>query len=125
MNDTMGPEFLVPSLLVFGILPRFPSLNTELPNQTDRMIALEMAQVQMASINAKLKVQKALRSKLPRLPSTKSTPATTFSYIKKPRSGGRVRSSSRKSPASRLTSIATRTASCRSTVLTDSPLNEK
>lgn len=30
MNDTMGPEGLVPSLLVFGITPRFPSTNSQL-----------------------------------------------------------------------------------------------
>lgn len=45
MNNTMGPEGLVPSLLLFGIVPRFPSVNTALPNQIDWMIALEMAQV--------------------------------------------------------------------------------
>ena len=35
MNDTMGENGLVPSRLVFGIIPRFPILNTDLPNRLD------------------------------------------------------------------------------------------
>lgn len=65
VNDTVVPSGLVPSLLVFGMIPRFPSVNSELPEQTDRMIALELAQVVMASISAKLRIQKALRARLP------------------------------------------------------------
>ena len=37
LNDTMGPEGLVPSLLVFGVLPRFPAVNTSLPDKIERM----------------------------------------------------------------------------------------
>lgn len=33
MNDTIGEDGLVPSLLVFGIVPRFPIMGTTLPNQ--------------------------------------------------------------------------------------------
>lgn len=36
MNETMCENGLVPSKLVFGIIPRFPILNTELPNQREK-----------------------------------------------------------------------------------------
>ena len=42
MNDTMGPNGLVPSFLVFGTLPRFPFLNTNLPNQREILKALQV-----------------------------------------------------------------------------------
>lgn len=70
MNDTTGPEGLVPSLLVFGILPRFPPTSTRLLSHVDRMEAMELARLEMHSITAKLKIQKALRSKIP--------PASTY-----------------------------------------------
>jgi len=35
MNNNMNPEGLVPSLLVFGVLSRFPVVNTQLPTQVD------------------------------------------------------------------------------------------
>lgn len=63
--DTMGPEGLVPSYLVFGVIPTFPSFNTELPEQRDRMKAISFARREMAKISSKLKIQYALRSKLP------------------------------------------------------------
>jgi transposase InsO family protein len=40
MNDTIGESGLVPSLLVFGVVPRFPMLSTDLPNQKERMTAI-------------------------------------------------------------------------------------
>ena len=65
MNDTMGPEGLVPSLLVFGVLPRFPASSNDLPNQEDRMRALTAARAEMESISCQLKLQHAMLSKLP------------------------------------------------------------
>jgi hypothetical protein len=43
VNDTTGPEGLIPSLLVFGIVPRLPIPGQELPNQPERMDALASA----------------------------------------------------------------------------------
>jgi hypothetical protein len=65
MNGTQGPEGLVPSLLVFGVLPRFPGSNTFLPNQKDRMDALIAARAEMETISAELKIRKALTSQNP------------------------------------------------------------
>ena len=66
LNDTMGPEGLVPSLLVFGVLPRFPAVNTSLPYQIERMEALKEARAEAATITAKLRVRKAILAKTPR-----------------------------------------------------------
>ena len=66
LNDTMGPEGLVPSLLVFGVLPRFPAVNTELPDQVERMEALKEARAEAATITAQLRVRKAMLAKVPR-----------------------------------------------------------
>jgi hypothetical protein len=46
LNDTMGEKGLLPSLLVFGIIPRFHILSTDLPEQKDRMRILTAAQAE-------------------------------------------------------------------------------
>jgi hypothetical protein len=71
MNDTMNPECLVPSYLVFGILPRFPALNSKLPTQIYRMKALEAARAEMETIISELRVRRALSANIPTA-STKS-----------------------------------------------------
>ena len=64
MNDTMNCDGLVPSLLVFGILPRFPSFRTNLPNQAERMRALSAARTEMETITFELRISKALLAAL-------------------------------------------------------------
>ena len=65
LNDTSGPDGLVPSLLVFGSLPSFPAVNMDVPIQKHRMAALQTARKEMSSIVARLRIQEALRSRLP------------------------------------------------------------
>ena len=65
MNDTLGPEGLVPSLLVFGVLPRLPAVNSSLPEHEERMAAMRAARAEMETIVAGLRVNTALRSNLP------------------------------------------------------------
>jgi len=65
-NDTLGPEGLVPSVLVFGCMPRFPSVDSTIPAQKERMLALQEARKEMATITAELRLKKALLSKVPR-----------------------------------------------------------
>lgn len=65
MNDTMGPTGLVPSLLVFGMLPRFPAVQTNLPNQCDGMHALLMAKTEMEGIVAEQRLKTALSNNVP------------------------------------------------------------
>jgi hypothetical protein len=40
MNDCVGPEGLVPSLLVFGVMPRLPDLPRQIPSQIGRFKCL-------------------------------------------------------------------------------------
>lgn len=65
MNDTLGPEGLVPSMLVFGVLPHFPPASTPLLSHTDRMHAMEVVRLEMTNISSKLRLQRALCSKIP------------------------------------------------------------
>ena len=65
MNDTMSENALVPSRLVFGILPRFPILNTKLPKQRERMDMIKKAQAEMNTIVAERRVLAALTRDIP------------------------------------------------------------
>jgi hypothetical protein len=49
INDTMGTNGIVPSLLVFGVVPRFPPMSIDLPKQRDRMATLAAAQMEMSA----------------------------------------------------------------------------
>lgn len=55
----MGPEGLFPSLLVFGVLPRFPEVNITLPDQVERMEALKEARAEAETITAQLRARNA------------------------------------------------------------------
>lgn len=50
LNDTIIEQCLVPSRLVFGILPKFPILNKAPTNQKDIIYAIITAQAEMNSI---------------------------------------------------------------------------
>ena len=65
MNDTMGENGLVPSLLVFGIIPRFPVISSQLPAQSERMEVLTMAQREMNTIIAQRRIITALTKNIP------------------------------------------------------------
>lgn len=67
MNDTMGPEGFVPTLLVYGMLPRIPigDQATTTPNQAARMKALSTARSEMEEICANLRLKTAETHDLP------------------------------------------------------------
>lgn len=65
MNDTMGENGLVPSYLVFGILPRFPVIESEVPEQRERMEIIAAAQMEMNTIIAERRIAEALRRQAP------------------------------------------------------------
>lgn len=71
MSDCLGPDGLVPSLLVFGVILSVSVTNKSLPGQRDRMQALALARAEMSTITAELKLSQEIGSKLP--------PATHFS----------------------------------------------
>lgn len=68
MNDTIGPECPVPSLLLFGVVPSLPVINKPLPSQKERMEAMALTRAEISTITAELRTSQAIRSKLP--PST-------------------------------------------------------
>jgi len=65
MNTTVGPHGLVPTLLVFGMIPRVPVSPLRLPTQEDRMRAAEAACREMRAQVARARVQAALRLRVP------------------------------------------------------------
>ena len=68
MNETLGPEGLVPSLLVFGEYPEInlPGEPHQTRPSTDERAALaQTARAEMERIMAKLRIQRALRHAVP------------------------------------------------------------
>lgn len=61
MNDTIGENGLVPSYLVFGMLPRFPAIEADVPEQRERMEIIAAAQMEMNTIIAERRIAEALR----------------------------------------------------------------
>lgn len=65
MNDTAGPNGLVPTLLVFGILPRIQIVPSKLPDQIQRLHAMKQARNEMAKVISSSKLTRALRMNVP------------------------------------------------------------
>jgi hypothetical protein len=65
INDTMGTNGLVPSLLVFGVVPRFPPMSIDLPKQRDLMAALAAAQMEMSAIVSENRITAVLTHNVP------------------------------------------------------------
>lgn len=67
MNDTIGPEGLVPSLLRFGVLPRYTpaGLESTRPNQRERLKATRVAKEEFFRISNGWRIRRALRSNVP------------------------------------------------------------
>lgn len=68
LNNTAGPDGLIPTLLVFGTIPKLPigNLETMQPTQRDHFAALKSARKEMETIVANQRVRLALK------PRTKS-----------------------------------------------------
>lgn len=65
MNDTAGPNGLVPSLLLFGEMPRIPHVPQTSISPSDRHRAIHAARKEFEVITAKSRVQTALTHKPP------------------------------------------------------------
>lgn len=50
---------------MFGIIPTFPITGSNRPEQADRSAAMKKARDEMAKISAELRIQTALKSRLP------------------------------------------------------------
>lgn len=71
VNDTMGPDGLVPTLLVFGSLPTPLITSSDLPTHRACMAARHTAREEMATLVAAQRISRALSSRLP--PATQYT----------------------------------------------------
>ena len=60
VNDTAGPEGLVPTLLVYGAYPRMNDLNPPTPSMTQRAKAIKHAMEEITKIRARQQVNTAL-----------------------------------------------------------------
>lgn len=64
-NDTAGPSGLVPTLLVFGTLPRIPIAPKELPGNIDMVKSLHDARKEMSLVSIQSKLRTALGNNVP------------------------------------------------------------
>jgi hypothetical protein len=65
MNDYVGAEGLVPSLLVFGVMPRLPDFTTEVPSQLERFKCLYQARKEYEWWVCAQRIRTALKRRLP------------------------------------------------------------
>lgn len=65
MNQTAGPRGLVPTLLVFGVIPRMPVTPLPLPDKRDRVQAMATACKEMTAQMARVWVRSALAARVP------------------------------------------------------------
>lgn len=62
INDTLGADRLVPTLLVFGFIPGFPTFNSNLPGLCERMKGLQPGRKEIATITAETRIKRSLMS---------------------------------------------------------------
>jgi hypothetical protein len=65
MNDTMGPYGLVPSLLVFVMVLRFPIIDANVPDQEQRVLAMKVSREEYQNVVAEMRVKAALLHNVP------------------------------------------------------------
>jgi hypothetical protein len=64
LNDTAGPDGLVPSLLVFGALPRPPEIRKEFPAQRARFQAMHTARAEYERLVSAERIRRGLRKQV-------------------------------------------------------------
>ena len=60
VNDTAGPDSLVPTLLVYGAYPRMSNLDPPAPSVLERAMAIRKAMAEVAKIRARRTVNNVL-----------------------------------------------------------------
>lgn len=63
INDTAGPNGIVPTLLVFGTYPRLSEYDPPAPSITQRASAIRKAMQEVSRLRAKRQVTEALRQR--------------------------------------------------------------
>lgn len=76
MNQTAGPRGLIPTLLVFGVIPRMPVAPLPLPAQRDRIQAMVTARKEMAMLVARARVRTGLAASVPAAADREIIPGT-------------------------------------------------
>ena len=71
INDTAGPDGLVPTLLTFGAYPRMTEMDPPAPTVVQRARAIQLAMKELRVLNAKRMISDALN--MPNGPNTLST----------------------------------------------------
>ena len=79
----MGPEVLVPILLVVGPVPH-PAIGDRLPNQTERMLAVDSVLCDMDSIVSELRKKRTLYSKTPPVAMRVSILEKSYAHRERP-----------------------------------------
>lgn len=65
MNDTIGEIGLVPTRLVFGVVPQLPIISTNIPTQKGRMEIVAVVQAKKNAIIAESKITTSLTRNIP------------------------------------------------------------
>lgn len=66
LNDSIGTDALVPSLLVFGALPTFPFLNMDIiPGQRESFEMMKLARDKVAQLRAEQRIATAVNTNVP------------------------------------------------------------
>ena len=60
VNDTAGPNGLVPTLLVFGAYPQMVEMDPPAPNMIDRTKAVKKAMAEVAKLRVNRQITDAL-----------------------------------------------------------------
>jgi hypothetical protein len=60
INDTAGPDDLVPTLLVFGAYPRIHAMNPPTPSITQRAMTIAKAMTEIRKFRAERQIADAL-----------------------------------------------------------------
>jgi hypothetical protein len=83
LNDTAGPVGLVPSLLVFGTLPRTPDAPKEFPAQRARLQAMKTARAEYERLISIERIQRGLRKQITPAADRVYNPVITCMCIEK------------------------------------------
>eukprot|EP00168_Porphyra_purpurea_P009873 TRINITY_DN2422_c0_g1_i7.p1 TRINITY_DN2422_c0_g1~~TRINITY_DN2422_c0_g1_i7.p1 ORF type:complete len:645 (-),score=110.77 TRINITY_DN2422_c0_g1_i7:745-2598(-) len=84
MNQTAGPRGLVPTLLVFGVIPRMPVTPLPLPSQLDLVRAIATAGKEMSVMVARARVRKALSTNVPAAANRDINPGSDVLVYREP-----------------------------------------
>ena len=90
INDTAGPNGLVPTLLLFGVMPRIPHEPAVFPDNNARIKEMEAARKELEIIAAKARVRQSMTKKTPPAASIQLSPRQPVYVYRENRGSGLV-----------------------------------